>query len=110
MWTHEIAKQLRTQSHDAQAVTETAALRKLSDIDIFAFAQEELRAIVTENTPDFRRLVIDAQRRGQSHAVLIYTVSRDVSRHDPRVVGRMVTLLTEIMTTHQDLADRELWI
>ena len=44
-----IAEQLRTRGHDAVAVGERADLAGLADDELFAAAQQERRAIVTEN-------------------------------------------------------------
>jgi predicted nuclease of predicted toxin-antitoxin system len=48
-----VADQLRGRGHEVSAITERPELRSLPDADLFAVAQQERRAVVTENIADF---------------------------------------------------------
>src|SRR6476646_9414191 len=52
MYPASLAEQLRLRGHDVSAVTERPELRSLPDADVFAVAQQEGRAVMTENIAD----------------------------------------------------------
>jgi hypothetical protein len=110
MWPPSLAEQLRRRGHDVIGVTERSDLRTRLDPEIFEAAQTEGLTIVTENAPDFRRIVMKHLLRGQSHAGLIYTTDRQFPRNDPRTLGRMVTALNTLLSTHTQLDDIEYWL
>lgn len=66
-----IAEQLRDRSHDAIAVDENTSLRGSSDPDLFAHAQEQLRAVTTYNREDFLALDREYQSRKRPHHGII---------------------------------------
>ena len=66
MYPPSIAEQLRDRGQDVQAVTERPELRALADIDIFALAQQQQRAVVTENLADFSIIASGYDQRGQA--------------------------------------------
>gem|GEM_PF-4445081 len=66
MWSPDIAEQVRRRGHDVIAVAETMDLRGLPDDLIFAIAQRNGYAIVTENVIDFRPLGAAEIQRGRS--------------------------------------------
>lgn len=66
-----IAEQIRACGHDAVAVDETPELRGLPDPELFAFAQEQVRAIVTYNREDFLALDREYQSRQQEHRGIV---------------------------------------
>src|SRR5437762_13027670 len=98
MWAAEIAVQLRRRGHDVVAVTERLDLRGQPDAIVFAAAQEEERAVVTENVSDYRPLAAYWIEQGRTHAGLILTSNRRFPRHDPRTTGRLVASLDELLS------------
>ena len=110
MWPSTIAEQLRLRGFDVVAAAERHDLRSGSDALILAIAISERRAVVTENVGDFRVEAQTAFDRGESHAGLIFTTNRSFSRHDPRIIGRMVTALSCLMDDDPDLTDHEYWL
>lgn len=66
-----VADRLRKQGHDAVATTADAALRGLSDPDLFNAAQQQKRTVVTYNRADFEAIVRDHAANGQNHHGLV---------------------------------------
>jgi hypothetical protein len=110
MWTPIIAQQLRQRGHDVESVAERADLRGQPDATIFAIAQLEGRAILTENVRDFRALAERLMRDGHAHAGLIFTSNRTLPRGDARALGRAVIALDELLSTHREQNILELWL
>jgi len=100
MYPQSIAEQLRARGHDASAVVERSELRALADKDLFALAQTEQCAIVTENVPDFIVIANDYDERGQMHHGVVLVPASTYPRSDPRLVGRMVTTLERLLGEH----------
>lgn len=70
MWSHEIALQLRRRGHDVIAVTEPeheTHYGRLDDDVVLERAQEDGRAVVTENVGDFERARVAFEGTGRSH-------------------------------------------
>jgi predicted nuclease of predicted toxin-antitoxin system len=107
VWPPEAARQLRQREHDVRAVAERPDLRAGPDSGIFASAQAEERAVVTENVSDFRAMATDTIQRGHSHFGLILTNNRRFPRYDPRTLGRFITALDALLTSGEDLRNRE---
>lgn len=95
-----IAEQLRRRGHDVQAITERAELRSLPDADVFAAAQEERRAVVSENIGDFSRIAAALDRRGQAHHGLLLVDPAKYSRGNRRTIGRLVKALDQRLGDH----------
>jgi Domain of unknown function (DUF5615) len=104
MYPQSIAEQLRDRGHDASAVVERSELRALADTDLFALAQTEQCAIITENVPDFIIIANDYDERGQVHHGVVLVPPSSYPRSDPRFVGRMVTALERLLEEHPDTA------
>ncbi len=104
MYTHVITEQLRARGHDANAVVERSELRTLADTAIFALAQTEPRAVVTENIDDFSVIADDHDQRGQAHFGVVLVSSSSYPRGRPRTIGRMVTALDRLLDEHPDTA------
>ncbi len=102
MYPHTIAEQLRRQDHDVDAVTLRADLRALPDAEIFATAQQETRAVVTENIPDFSVIADGYDRRGHTHHGLVLVDPGKYQRGSPRTVGRLVTELDRLLREHPE--------
>jgi|ERR1700722_1285060 len=97
MYTPVIAEKLRERGGDVEAVTERAELRALSDVDLFSLAQQEARAIVTENIDDFSVIATSYDQRGQGHFGLILVPRGSYPRGQARTVGRMVSGLDRLL-------------
>jgi hypothetical protein len=104
MYPQSIAERLRGRGHDAEAVVERTELRALADADLFALAQTEQRAVVTENLPDFIVIANDYDERGQVHHGVVLVPPSSYPRSDARLVGRMVTELDRLLDEHPDAA------
>lgn len=109
-----IAKRLRDEhEHDVVAVAERDDLRGLTDVEIFLAAQEDKRAIVTENVRDFRPLAHEWQAMGRVHFGLVLTTNRRFPRAHSRTVGRLVRALSELVGAETGLppaSNRETWL
>jgi hypothetical protein len=100
MYSHVVAEQLRARGRDADAVVEHAELRGRADTDIFALAQTEQRAVVTENIRDFSDIADDYDQRGQVHYGLVLVDRGRYPRGSPGTIGRMVTELDRLLNEH----------
>jgi hypothetical protein len=75
-----VAAALRERGHDLLAVVEQDELRTLTDEELFRWAAEHSRRIVTENVKDFAPLLRRAEELGQAAAPLLFTSSRSFPR------------------------------
>ncbi len=75
-----VAAALRDRGHDVVAVVEQDELRALTDEELFRWAAERGRRIVTENVKDFAPLLRRAEELGQAAAPLLFTSSRSFPR------------------------------
>lgn len=66
-----VAERLRDRGHDVIAVTDEPDLRGMRDPDLFEAAQEQGRALVTYNRPDFEPIVREYARLNRSHRGLV---------------------------------------
>jgi hypothetical protein len=85
-----IAAALRERGHDVVAVVEGDALRAMTDEELFRWAAEHGRRIVTENVTDFAPLVRRAEEAGHQIAAALFTSSRTFprSRRNPGPIIR----------------------
>jgi hypothetical protein len=97
-----VAEQLRRRDHHVSAVTERVELRSLADSAIFALAQEERRAVVTENTADFVPLADGADQRGNAHHGLVLIDPAKFPRGHRRTIGRLVRDLERLLAGFPD--------
>ena len=83
------------------AVAERPELVALGDTELFAAAQRESRAVVTENVVDF--VAIDASHRsaGEDHAGLLFVRKDGLPRKRARFVGALTGLLDTWLVEHQ---------
>lgn len=95
-----IAEQLRDRDHDATGVVERTELRALPDSAIFDTAQQEHRALVTENVADFVTLANAADQRSRPHRGLVLVDPAKFPRGRTRTIGRMVTQLDALLRAH----------
>jgi hypothetical protein len=75
-----VAAALRERGHDLLAVVEQDELRTLTDEELFRWAAEHGRRIVTENVKDFAPLLRRAEELGHAAAPLLFTSSRSFPR------------------------------
>jgi hypothetical protein len=80
-----VAEALRRRGHDVVAVAERPDLRAMADPELFIWAGQESRRLVTENVKDFRRLFLRTEESTRRKTALLYTSSRTFprSRRDP---------------------------
>jgi len=102
MYPPSIAEQLRRRGQDVSAVTERIELRSMADSAVFAIAQQERRAVVTENVVDFIPLADAADQRGEPHLGLILIDAARFPRGSRRMVGRLVTELHALLDAYPD--------
>ena len=102
MWSYEIAVQLRRFGHDVIAATEPeheARFTGVEDDIVFERAQEDGRAIVTENVADFERARMAFERTGRSHHGVIYARDPQFNRNlGAGVIGPMVRALDRLLS------------
>jgi predicted nuclease of predicted toxin-antitoxin system len=101
MYPPSIADQVRRCGHDAVAVAARPELRTLADPAIFTVAQEERRAVVTENVADFIRIADAYDQRGQAHHGLVLLAASQYPRGNARTIGRVVARLDALLAEHQ---------
>ena len=87
MFSPRIAQVLRARGFDVLAVAADPELRTLSDAEVYAWAGEGGRWVVTENAKDFRRLVNTGSGVG-----VLYTSSRRFPR-SRRNLGPLIDAL-----------------
>jgi hypothetical protein len=75
-----VAAALRDRGHDVAAVAEADELRAMSDEELFRWAGERGRRIVTENVKDFAPLLRRAEESGQAVTPVLFTSSRAFPR------------------------------
>lgn len=102
MYPADIAEGLRARGHDAVAVVERPELRGVSDSDVFAVAQRERRAVVTENVVDFVPIANHRDARRESHHGLVLVHPRIYPRGSRRSIGAIVTALDALAGRHPD--------
>ncbi len=97
MYPHSIAEQLVNKGLDVHAVTARPELRALGDVELFARAQKEHRAVVTENIADFCRIADEQDRSNRAHHGLVLVDPARYPRGESRAIGRMVTALERLL-------------
>lgn len=97
MYPYSIAEQLRARGHDVVAVGERPELRGGADEVVFAAAQEERRAIVTDDV-GFGAIESEHRSRGEAHCGLVFTANRRFPRGRPATVGRLVRSLDRFLS------------
>jgi len=103
MWTPTIALQLRKRGFDVVAISEPEHASRyagISDDQVFARAQDDGRAIVTDNIADYEQARRTHESRGQTHHGLIYAINPPFNRHrGDRVIGQMVNALADFLSS-----------
>jgi hypothetical protein len=105
MWSSEIARQLRDRGHDVIAATELPRrYRGVPDHEFFRLAQEDGRAIVTDNVRDFMTIVAEQSGRPEPHPGVIFAVRPAFDRARPSLVGEMTRALETVLLEHEGAA------
>jgi predicted nuclease of predicted toxin-antitoxin system len=110
MWPPSVAIQLRARGHDVVAVAERGDLRGRADPEIFAAAQLEVRAVVTEDRGGFRPLARAALQSGGSHEGLILTSTRAFPRRHEATFHRLGAALDTLLRLDVALQNAEHWL
>ena len=96
-----IAATLRDRGHDVTAVAEQDELRALTDVELFRWAADHGRRIVTENVKDFVPLLRRADELGHPSARVLFTSSRTFPR-TRRNPGRLIDAIEAWLTVDRD--------
>jgi hypothetical protein len=103
MWTPTIALELRKRGFDVIEISEPGHASRyagISDDQVFARAQDDGRAIVTDNIADYEHARREREDRGQAHHGLIYALNPPFNRHrGKRVIGQMVNALAHFLSS-----------
>lgn len=103
MWTPTIAVELRTRHFDVVAINQPAHAGRyagIPDDEVFAYAQEDGRALVTDNISDYEKARLDWEARGLAHHGLVYALDPPFNRHwGEAVIGRMVKALEHFLAS-----------
>jgi len=92
-----VAEQLRARERDVEAVSERRELRGLTDENLFEYAQETERAIVTYNRDDFLELDRRYRGRDRSHSGIVILNPRRFPQ-GPGSIGPLVKSLEELIS------------
>lgn len=95
MYPATLAEQLRARGHDVVSVHDADYhhLEGVPDAEVFAAANTDERALLTENVADLRRLETDALARDAPCPRLIFMTNRQFPRGQAGTVGRLVLAL-----------------
>lgn len=107
-----VADQLRARGHDVVAVQDPdrAHLRGIDDCALLAHADEEQRAVVTDNVADFHRCHQRRMERGVSHHGLLFFTNGTFPRHRHDLfVSKVIAALLPMLEAHSH-DDRSGWI
>lgn len=103
MWTPTIAIELRRRHFDVIAINERAHAGRyagIPDDEVFARAQEDSRALLTDNVPDYEKARLDWEAHGTAHHGLIYALDPPFNRHrGDAVIGQMVRALEHFLSS-----------
>lgn len=106
MWSREIAVQLRRRGHDVIAATEREHRGRYSstpDPVVFGRAQDDGRAIVTDNVADYEAARLAYETAGEPHHGVIYALAPAFNRHrGDQVIGPTVRALDRFLRDHPE--------
>jgi hypothetical protein len=103
-----IAAILRDRGHDVLAVADQTELRALTDDELYTWAGQHQRRIVTENIKDFAPLLRRAEESAQPTALVLFTSSRTFprSRRNPGpIIDALDAWLRTTDATHRPAED-----
>lgn len=103
MWTPTTAAELRRRHFDVIAVNEPAHAGRYAGIvddEVFARAQADGLAIVTDNISDYEKARLDWEAHGAAHHGVIYALNPPFNRHrGDAVIGQMVRALEHFLAS-----------
>lgn len=100
MWSSEIARQLRQRGFDVVAATELPRrYRGVPDHEFFLRAQEDGRAVVTDNVRDFSMIVAEWAGRSDPHSGVVFALRPSFDRARPGIVGEMTRALESLLAS-----------
>jgi hypothetical protein len=89
-----VAERLRDRGHDVIAATADPSMRGLGDPDLFDVAQQQGRATVTYNRPDFEAIVREhVETNREHHGLVIVHPTRFPSWEFARLASALDALL-----------------
>lgn len=100
MFNGTIAAELRARGFDVTAVVEDLSLASRPDEDLFAYATEQRRALVTTNVSDCDAIATDWRAVGRPHPGLVYVTGRRFSQ-SRSFIGSIVEALAGLYETKQ---------
>ena len=103
-----VAVSLRADGIDAISVAAETSLRGMSDAELFDFALNEGRAIVTEDASDFAVLAAAKIGDGQTHCGVIFTSPQQFHRGAANYTGSVITALRNFLAAPP--AESDTWI
>ncbi len=113
MFPAQVAAVLR-QRHgvDAISVRERPDLAGRADLEVFAAAQGEGRALVTENVRDFRPIAREWEASGRVHTALVLTSNRRFPRARRATLGRLIAALAKLASdaVSREPSNEEIWL
>ena len=99
LYTGAIAVRLRELGHDVLSVHDRGDLAGLDDERLFSLMAAERRAIVTENWPDYQRLIARAAETGEDHHGVLFTSRKQLPR-GKETIGLYVRVLDDFLARH----------
>jgi hypothetical protein len=103
MWSSEIAQQLRSRGYDVVAATELPRrFRGIPDHEFFLRAQDDGRAIVTDNVRDFMPIVAEQASRSTPHFGVVFALRPSFDRARAGIVGDMTRALEDLVRERAD--------
>jgi hypothetical protein len=103
MWTPTIALELRKRNLDVMAISEPAHVGRyagIADDEVFARAQEDGYAILTDNVADYELARRNWESRGHSHHGIVYALDPPFNRHrGDAVIGQLVKALQGFLSS-----------
>lgn len=103
MWAPTIAVELRKRGFDVIAINEPAHAGRYAgapDHEVFARAQDDGRAVVTDNISDYEKARLDWEARGTAHHGLVYALDPPFNRHPgDAVIGQMVRAVEHLLSS-----------
>ncbi len=109
MWTPTIALELRKHGFDAVAINEPTHVGRyagMPDEAVFARAQDDGRAVVTDNIADYEQARLDWEARGIAHHGVVYAIDPPFNRHrGEAVIGQMVNALGYFLSSPEAAAE-----
>lgn len=110
MFTLAIGRELRVLGHDVVAVKEVDGAAGMDDRQLFEWASQERRVVITENVRDFMPLHVECLRDGSEHAGLIFTSDHRYPRGIGATVGALVRDIDALARATQQLDDDIYWL